>query len=96
MFMVEEGEFDCYKKINGKETFLKTYSTGDAFGELALLYNAPRAATIKAKTNGKLFQLDRVTFNRIVKESSEKKRALFETTLKKVELLDSIDPYERY
>lgn len=32
MFMVEEGEFDCYKKINGKETFLKTYTTGDAFG----------------------------------------------------------------
>lgn len=94
--MVEDGQFDCYKKLNGTETFLKTYQTGDAFGELALLYNAPRAATIRAKTNGKLFQLDRITFNRIVKEASEKKRQLFETALKKVELLDSMDPYERY
>jgi cAMP-dependent protein kinase regulator len=66
---------------------------GDAFGELALMYNAPRAATIRAKTDGKLFLLDRITFNRIVKEAAEKKRNLFETTLKKVELLDSIDPY---
>lgn len=96
LYMVEEGEFDCYKKIDGEDKWLKTYSIGDAFGELALLYNAPRAASIKAKTTGKLFQLDRTTFNHIVKEAAEKKRTLFETTLKKVELLDSIDPYERY
>jgi len=95
LYMVEQGEFDCLKKIDGQDKWLKAYTTGDAFGELALLYNAPRAATIKAKTDGKLFQLDRVTFNHIVKEAAEKKRALFETTLKKVELLDSIDPYER-
>lgn len=96
LYMVEEGDFECYKKIDGEDKYLKTYATGDAFGELALLYNAPRAATIKAKSNGKLFQLDRTTFNHIVKEAAEKKRSLFENTLKKVELLDSIDPYERY
>jgi len=67
LYMVEDGEFDCHKKIDGQDKWLKTYTTGDAFGELALLYNAPRAATIKAKTTGKLFQLDRVTFNHIVK-----------------------------
>jgi len=35
------------------------YKAGEAFGELALLYNAPRAATIIAKTNAVLFELDR-------------------------------------
>jgi cAMP-dependent protein kinase regulator len=30
-----------------------------------------------------------------MKESASKKRELFENSLKKVELLDSIDPYER-
>lgn len=74
LYMVQEGQFDCYKKIDGKQTFLKTYHSGDAFGQLALFYNAPRAATIKAKTDGRLFQLDRITFNRIVKEASQKKR----------------------
>lgn len=49
---------------------MKKYEPGDAFGELALLYNAPRAATIKADNNCVLWALDRLTFNHIVKDSS--------------------------
>jgi len=41
---------------------------------LALLYNAPRAASIKAKTECVLWSLDRDTFNNIVKDASMKKR----------------------
>ena len=59
---------------DGENKFLKTYHSGEAFGELALLYNAPRAATIIAKTEAKLWQLDRNTFNYIVKEAATKKR----------------------
>lgn len=44
------------------------------FGELALLYNAPRAASIQAQTDSVLFALDRATFNGIVKEATIKKR----------------------
>ena len=74
LYMVEEGEFDCFKNIKGVETHIKTYTAGEAFGELALLYNAPRAASITAKTAGKLFALDRNTFSAIMKESASKKR----------------------
>jgi len=35
------------------------YGPGEAFGELALLYNAPRAATITAASACLLFALDR-------------------------------------
>ena len=50
LFVVEEGQLDCFKVINGESKHLKVYEPGEAFGELALLYNAPRAATIIAKT----------------------------------------------
>ena len=64
-------------------------------GELALLYNAPRAATIMALEDCTLFSLDRETFNNIVKDAAAKKREMYEEFLKKVEILESMDPYER-
>jgi cAMP-dependent protein kinase regulator len=52
------------------DTYLKTYESGESFGELALLYNAPRAASIKAKNTCNLYELDRETFNHIVKDAA--------------------------
>lgn len=74
LFIVESGEYDCSKLIDGHETYLKTYRYGQAFGELALMYNAPRAATIVCKAPGKLYKLDRAVFSQVVKEGAYKKR----------------------
>ena len=96
LYVVEEGNLDCTKHFteDGEEKYLKTYIPGESFGELALLYNAPRAATIKAKTDCVLWVLDRETFNNIVKDSAQKKREKYENFLKKVDILSTIDSYE--
>lgn len=65
------------------------------FGELALLYNAPRAASIQADSESLLWMLDRNTFNNIVKEASQKKREKYEKFLSTVPILQSMDHYER-
>lgn len=49
---------------------MKEYKPGEAFGELALLYNCPRAATITAVEDSELWSLDRKTFNHIVKDAA--------------------------
>jgi cAMP-dependent protein kinase regulator len=97
LYVVDSGELDCFRRFTekGEDKFLKTYVGGESFGELSLLYNAPRAATIKAKTNAILFSLDRDCFNNIVKEAAVKKRIKYEDFLSKVELLDQMDSYER-
>ncbi len=58
------------------------------------MYNAPRAATVKANTNCILWTVDRETFNHIVKEAAQKKRQQYESFLKSVEILHSVEPYE--
>ena len=42
-----------------------TYGAGDAVGELALLYNSPRAATVVADTELKVWALSRSDYRRI-------------------------------
>lgn len=39
---------------------------GGSFGELALIYGTPRAATVKAKTDLKLWGIDRDSYRRIL------------------------------
>ena len=50
LYVVEIGKLQCSKIFPGntEPTNLIVYEPGGAFGELALLYNAPRAATIAA------------------------------------------------
>ena len=53
-----------------KKGFLRHYVHGDLFGELALLYNVKRQASIKALTKVDLWVLDRETFVNVVKDSA--------------------------
>lgn len=91
LYVVEQGTFDCTRK----GVHLKEYQPGEGFGELALLYNAPRAATITAKGDGVVWKLDRDTFNHIVKDAAAEKRAKYEKFLSSVSILKLMDPYER-
>lgn len=59
------------------------------------MYNAPRAATIVANEECLLWKLDRETFNHIVKDAANKKRAHYEEFLSKVTLFSTMEPYER-
>lgn len=97
LYVVDSGQLDCFKKFkpDQQDTYLKTYQPGESFGELALLYNCPRAASIVAKTDSILWELDRETFNAIVKESAIKKRQRYEEFLKIVRILEEMDDYER-
>eukprot|EP00746_Dinoflagellata_sp_MGD_P162130 gnl/MRDRNA2_/MRDRNA2_89554_c0_seq1.p1 gnl/MRDRNA2_/MRDRNA2_89554_c0~~gnl/MRDRNA2_/MRDRNA2_89554_c0_seq1.p1 ORF type:complete len:405 (+),score=118.90 gnl/MRDRNA2_/MRDRNA2_89554_c0_seq1:85-1299(+) len=95
LFVIEEGVLDCYKKIDGEDKLVKTCVAGDTFGELALLYNCPRSASVESREKCILWQLDRETFSHIVKDAASKKRERYDAFLKQVPLLSAMDAYER-
>ena len=64
-FVVRSGEFGVYLKQVG-DTPMHKYKPGGSFGELALLHNKPCAATIKCRSVGVLYQLDRNTFRGVL------------------------------
>lgn len=96
-YIVESGEFDVFTQNNpaGPEVPVFHYGPGGSFGELALMYNAPRAATVKATTDATVWGLDRNTFTHIIVNTNRQKARLEETVLLKVEAFKEISDGER-
>lgn len=69
-YMILEGEFEVTKLINNSDKrLLKTLSPGDFFGEMALIHNAPRAATVQSLTPAIVLELNKAGFDRVLKQS---------------------------
>uniref|UniRef100_A0AC11E1Y0 Protein kinase cAMP-dependent type I regulatory subunit beta n=1 Tax=Ovis aries TaxID=9940 RepID=A0AC11E1Y0_SHEEP len=82
-YVIDQGEVDVY--VNGE--WVTSISEGGSFGELALIYGTPRAATVKAKTDLKLWGIDRDSYRRILMGSTLRKRRMYEKFLSKVSIL---------
>lgn len=76
-------------------TLVQTATEAMSFGELALMYNSPRAATVKSKEASKLFKLDRMTFKFILMDTTIRKRELHKSFLEKVSILSHLSDDER-
>lgn len=102
-YVVETGSFDIYVSptgkiepgVNGMGNKVASCGPGTSFGELALMYNAPRAATVSSAEPSVIWQLDRITFRRILMDSAFQRRRMYESFLDSVPLLSTLTPYER-
>ena len=71
LYIVESGEYGVTTNRTG-EQILKVYASGDSFGELALMYNAPRAATITCSKACALHVLSRDALDTIFSRAAAK------------------------
>lgn len=94
-YIVDEGECDIFVEKDGERKHVLHVTAGGSFGELALIYNTPRAATVVATTDVRCFCIDRIMYRRVLMESTMRKRAMYESFLNRVPILQPLETYER-
>ena len=69
-YLVARGAFGAFVSAEGDPTErrVNTLAAGDPFGEMALLSNHPRAATIRSDTDAEVLRLERARFLALVRE----------------------------
>merc|ERR1719208_790369 len=90
-YIIDQGEVEIY--VGGEKVL--SIGEGGSFGELALIYGTPRAATVKAASDVKLWGIDRDAYRRILMGSTIRKRKMYEEFLAKVSILENLDKWER-
>jgi len=91
-YIIDSGDVEVY--VNGERVV--TIGEGGSFGELALIYGTPRAATVKAGgSDVKLWGIDRDSYRRILMGSTIRKRKMYDEFLSKVSILENLDKWER-
>jgi cAMP-dependent protein kinase regulator len=87
-YIIESGEVDIHMDSAGfKIKVGRTLTTGDYFGELALMYNTPRAATVVCTQPAVLWRMSRQTYRTIVTQHSKNTAKEFIELISNVQIL---------
>ncbi|XP_066137909.1 cGMP-dependent protein kinase, isozyme 2 forms cD4/T1/T3A/T3B isoform X3 [Euwallacea fornicatus] len=86
VYVLEEG---CVE-VSREDKFLSTLTPGKVLGELAILYNCQRTASIKAATNCKLWAIERQCFQTIMMRTGLIRQAEYTDFLKSVPIFKDL------
>ncbi|UYV77787.1 PRKG1 [Cordylochernes scorpioides] len=80
VFVIEEGQLEVTKE----NKYLSTMGPGKVFGELAILYNCTRTASVRTLTDCKLWAIERQCFQTIMMRTVLQRQAEYTDFLKSV------------
>jgi len=96
-YIVDSGLFDIFvaRAPDSEPKRVCSATAGISFGELALMYNSPRAATVTAVEDSWLWGLDREAFQMMLITTENIKKKTYEEFLERIELFRGLNKYER-
>jgi cAMP-dependent protein kinase regulator len=94
-YVIAEGEVDIDVEGKGVIDRCTPSTKRNYFGELALLYNEPRAATVRAATALVCWKLDRTTFKNVLTGSAIKQLATRRDFINQVPILSTLELHEK-
>jgi len=78
LYLIGEGEVDVIRSAGGKDVVLASMKAGEFFGEIGILGNTPRTATVKAVTDVETLSIHRDYFRPLLAYLPVWRERLFE------------------
>lgn len=70
-YILLDGTVEVTKEMNDRQSrLMKTLAAGDFFGEMALIHNAPRAATVKTISPVGVLEINKETFTKLLERNT--------------------------
>lgn len=84
LFLILNGSVGIFKtnKFTGESYDVGQLRRGSFFGEMSLIDNNPRSATVKALTDCQLFLINKEAFHRFLNQSAEIKLKFYDSCIK--------------
>ena len=95
LYVVKEGEFEVLQRRKGVNLRVNMKRRGDTFGELSLMYDCPRSATVAATQDAVVWVLERDVFRQHVQKGQEDAASQLELFLNQVPILSPLSKVEK-
>ena len=94
-YILKSGKCQVVIKSRTNQIKSKQLDAGEGFGEIALLYNDKRSATVRALSECQVWGLDGEIFKKIIMKTVLKRRSTELHYLNRVDLFKNLDRYEK-
>jgi signal transduction histidine kinase/predicted CoA-binding protein len=84
-YIVREGEVEILKHSQGRDVLLAVRKSGEVIGEMSLLHEAPRSASVKARTDSRLVSISHDNLDQMINKSPSAARALLNTIVARLQ-----------
>ncbi len=78
-YVIKEGELEILKASAGRDVLLAVRGPGEVIGEMSLLEEAPRSATVRARLESLLLAISQEEFEKLLSTSPSAVRAMLHT-----------------
>jgi signal transduction histidine kinase len=89
-YIIQTGEVEIVKISQNREILLATRGPGEVFGEIALIFDSPRTASVRARTDTDLVGIGREDLRKLLQISPSAAASMFDIVLTRLQNTQSL------